>query len=44
MTVDFNELKLLILSIILAADICIQAKDINRSFYFYNQAVKIVLL
>lgn len=38
MTVDFNELKLLLLAIILSADLCFEAKDFNRAFYFYNQA------
>jgi hypothetical protein len=37
--VDFNELRLLCLLVVLAADVCYMHKDYNRAFYFYNQAV-----
>lgn len=37
--VDFNELRLLVVVVVLAADICYQAKDFNRAVYFYDQAV-----
>lgn len=37
--VDLNETRILILLIVLAAEICYEAKDMHRAFYFYNQAV-----
>ncbi len=37
--VDYNELRFLCLLMILTADICYFAKDFNRAFYFYNEAV-----
>lgn len=37
--VDLNEMRFLSLLILLAADICFQFREFNRSFYFYNQAV-----
>lgn len=39
MAVDLNELKFLILVIMLAANICREWKDFKRAFYFYHQAV-----
>ena len=41
--VDLNETRFLCLVIVLAADICYQYKDFNRSFYFYHQAVSFSL-
>lgn len=41
--VDFNELRLLCLLVMLAADICFQYRDFKRAFYFYNQAVALGL-
>ena len=38
LAVDCNQLRFLILLILLAADICYQVKDENRAFYFYNEA------
>lgn len=38
LSVDCNQLRFLILLILLAADICYQVKDENRAFYFYNEA------
>jgi hypothetical protein len=37
--VDFNQFRFLCLLIMLAADICLQFRDFNRAFYFYNEAV-----
>ncbi len=38
LAVDCNQLRLLNLLILLAADVCYQVKDYNRAFYFYNQS------
>jgi hypothetical protein len=38
LSVDCNQLRFLNLLILLAADICYQAKDYNRAFYFYNES------
>lgn len=43
MAVDFNEARLMVLAIILAAEITMQAKDLRRAFYFYNQAVPLLI-
>ena len=40
--VDYNQLKLLCLVVVLSADICNQFKDYNRAFFFYNQAVILI--
>lgn len=37
-SVDCNQLRFLILLVLLAADICYQIKDEKRAFYFYNEA------
>lgn len=39
MVVDFNEMRLLIVGIRLAADICLEAKDLSRATFYYDQAV-----
>lgn len=36
MAVDCNQLRFLILLILLTGDICYRVKDHNRAFYFYN--------
>jgi hypothetical protein len=38
LAVDCNELRFLNLLILLTAEICFQAKDYNRAFYFYNES------
>lgn len=38
--VDFNELRFLNLLVMLSADISFSFKDMSRSFFFYNQAVR----
>ena len=40
LAVDFNELQFLALLVILTADVCLFYRDMPRSFFFYNQAVK----
>lgn len=39
LAVDFNEMRLLIILILLAADTSFYSLDYNRAFYFYRQAV-----
>lgn len=40
MAVDLNEMRFLILTIILAAEIAFESKEFVRSFHFYTQAVR----
>ena len=44
MAVDFNEQRFLILIIQMAAEICKEIKDYNRSFYFYRQCVQLFFI
>jgi hypothetical protein len=39
-TVDLNEMRVLLLLILLTAEICYEVKDMHRAFFFYNQGVK----
>ena len=39
LTVDYNDLKLLVLVVLMAAEVCAEAKDFKRGFYFFIQAV-----
>lgn len=39
MAVDYNELKFFILTILMAGEVCFEAKDFNRGFFFFVQAV-----
>ena len=41
-TVDLNEMRVLLLLILLTAEICYEVKDMHRAFFFYNQGVKII--
>lgn len=38
MAVDYNEMRLLVILIILAADVSFHSLDYRRAFYFYRQA------
>ena len=37
--VDYNELRFLVLLVLMVAEICTESNDYNRGFYFFNQAV-----
>jgi hypothetical protein len=43
LAVDYNQLLFLALLVCLAADICYFMKDYPRAFYFYNQAVPLLI-
>ncbi len=43
MIVDFNELRLFVVVIVMAADICMESKELKKATYFYNQAVLSIL-
>jgi hypothetical protein len=36
--VDLNQMRFLCLLVLLAADVSLQFRELNRAFYFYNQA------